>query len=148
MRAVVQRVACARVTVSGRELSAIGRGLLVLLGVAHRDNAVAAEWLFDKIVNMRIFADANGKFDHSLRDLGAELMVVSQFTLYADTRKGRRPSFADAAPPAEAERLYNHFIRHARQQGMRVAAGEFGAHMQVEFVNDGPVTIIVDSPAT
>ena len=145
MRAVIQRVAAARVTVAGRLVGAIGRGVLVLLGVADDDALEDANWVLDKIVGLRIFENENGKFDQSLRDVQGELLAVSQFTLLAETGKGRRPSFTHAAPPEQAIPLYEHFVARARAEGMTVATGEFGAHMQVELVNDGPVTIILDS---
>jgi D-aminoacyl-tRNA deacylase len=145
VRAVVQRVAAARVTVDGRQVGAIGRGALVLLGIAQDDTEEDADWLLDKLLGLRIFENAIGKFDNSLRDVHGELLTVSQFTLLADTTKGRRPSFTGAARPEQAIPLYEHFVARARAQGMTVATGEFGAHMQVELVNDGPVTIILDS---
>lgn len=145
MRAVVQRVTGARVRVEDRVTGSIGRGLLVLLGVAGNDGAGDGDWLLDKLLGLRIFENDSGKLDHSLRDIGGELLVVSQFTLFADVSKGRRPSFSAAAPPALAVPLYERFITRAREQGVVVATGEFGAHMQVELVNDGPVTILLDS---
>lgn len=145
MRAVVQRVSRARVTVQDQVVGAIGPGLLVLLGIASEDSAGTADWLLDKLVDLRIFENESGKFDRSLREVSRELLVVSQFTLLADTRKGRRPSFTGAAPPAQAVPLYEHFVARARAQGFTVATGAFGAHMQVELVNDGPVTIVLDS---
>ena len=145
MRAVVQRVSRARVTIEDRTVGAIGPGLLVLLGIATTDTPPAADWLLDKVVDLRIFDNESGKFDRSLRELGRELLVVSQFTLLADTRKGRRPSFTAAALPERAVPLYEHFVARARAKGFTVATGEFGARMQVELVNDGPVTIVVDS---
>ena len=145
MRAVVQRVSRARVTVEERVVGAIGPGLLVLLGIAAEDTPPAADWLLDKVVGLRIFDDESGRLDRSLRDVGRELLVVSQFTLLADTRKGRRPSFTAAAPPEHAVPLYEHLVARARAQGFSVATGEFGARMQVELVNEGPVTIVLDS---
>ncbi len=145
MRAVIQRVTRSRVDVADRVAGAIGRGLLVLLGVAANDVESDADWLLDKLLDLRIFENESGKFDRSLRDIAGELLVVSQFTLFADTRKGRRPSFSAAAAPALAMRLYDHFVARARGQGVTVATGEFGAHMHVELVNDGPVTIILDT---
>ncbi len=145
MRAVLQRVSTARVTVGGRVAGAIGAGVVALLGIAADDTEAEADWLLDKLLNLRIFANDNGKFDRSLRDGHGDLLVVSQFTLLADTRKGRRPSFTAAAPPERAIPLYEHFVALARAQGVTVATGEFGAHMQVELVNDGPVTILLDS---
>ena len=145
MRAVLQRVSTARVTVDGRRIGAIGKGLLVLLGIAAADQESDADWLLDKLVDLRIFENEDGKFDRSLRDVNGELLVVSQFTLLADTRKGRRPSFSAAAPPEQAVPLYQHLVARARAQGLTVATGEFGARMQVELVNDGPVTVVLDS---
>lgn len=145
MRAVVQRVASARVTAAGECLGAIGRGLLVLLGIARADATADADWLVDKLVDLRLFENDAGKFDRALRDVGGALLVVSQFTLLADTRKGRRPSFTDAARPEQAIPLYEHFVARARAHGLTVATGAFGAHMQVELVNDGPVTVLLDT---
>ncbi len=145
MRAVLQRVSTACVTVGGRVAGVIGPGVLVFLGIAADDTETEADWLLDKLLDLRIFVNDNGKFDRSLRDLHGALLVVSQFTLLADTRKGRRPSFTSAARPERAIPLYEHFVARARAQGVTVATGEFGAHMQVELVNDGPVTILLDS---
>jgi D-tyrosyl-tRNA(Tyr) deacylase len=145
MRAVLQRVSRARVTVGDRTVGAIGPGLLVLLGIAADDMQSAADWLLEKVLDLRIFENDNGKFDRSLRDLHWDLLVVSQFTLLADTSKGRRPSFTGAARPEHAIPLYEYFVAQARSQGVTVATGEFGARMQVELVNDGPVTILLDS---
>ena len=145
MRAVVQRVSRGRVTVDHRVAGAIGPGLLVLLGIAADDGEGEADWLTDKLLDLRIFENEHGKFDRSLREVQGELLVVSQFTLLADTRKGRRPSFSAAAPPEHAVPLYEHVIARARAHGLTVATGEFGARMQVELVNDGPVTVILDS---
>lgn len=140
MRAVIQRVTESAVTVDSREVGAIGRGLMVLLGVARGDDAAKAEKLADKIVGYRIFPDGEGRMNVSLKDVGGEMLVVSQFTLCADTRKGRRPGFDAAAPPDEADALYRHFVGYVRGQGVTVATGEFGAMMQVSLINDGPVT--------
>jgi D-aminoacyl-tRNA deacylase len=145
MRAVLQRVTEARVTVAGQVIGEIGPGLLILLGVASGDTPETAAQLLDKCLGLRIFSDAEGKFNHSARELGRELLVVSQFTLLADTRRGRRPSFTEAAPPALARELYEHFVALARGTGLRVATGEFAADMQVSLTNDGPVTICLDS---
>lgn len=145
MRAVVQRVSSARVTVSTRLVGAIGPGLLVLLGIAADDTPAEADWLLDKLLDLRIFENEDGKFDKSLRDIHGELLLVSQFTLLADTHKGRRPSFTAAARPEHAIPLYERAAQRARAQGITVATGEFGAHMAVELVNDGPVTIVLDS---
>jgi len=145
MRAVIQRVSRARVSVAGEEVGRIGPGLAVLLGIAATDGTAEADWLIDKILDLRIFQNSEGKFDRSLRDTGGELLVVSQFTLIADTRKGRRPSFVGAARPEHAIPLYEYFLEGARGRGTTTAAGRFGASMQVELVNDGPVTIVLDS---
>jgi|SRR5208283_1643701 D-tyrosyl-tRNA(Tyr) deacylase len=143
MRAIVQRVSRAEVRTAGRS-SRIGRGYVVLLGVGRDDTTDDADFILDRIAGMRVMADAAGKLNLTLAAVGGELLVISQFTLYADTRQ-RRPSFSAAAPPEEARRLYDYFLSRARDCGVRVEAGEFGAHMQVELVNDGPVTIILDS---
>jgi len=145
MRAVVQRVAEARVTVDGTAIAEIGHGLCVLLGVAMGDTEADASYLSDKIVDLRLFDDDTGKLNRSLRDVGGSLLVVSQFTLYADCRKGRRPSFSAAAPPERAEALYEHFVARARSV-VPVATGRFQARMRVELVNDGPVTVLLESP--
>ena len=145
MRAVIQRVSVARVTVGDEVAGAIGHGVLVLVGIADGDTEMEANWLVDKLLDLRIFEDDKGKFNRSLRDLNGELMLVSQFTLLADARKGRRPSFAAAARPELAVPLYEHMVRRARDQGVTVATGRFGARMRVELVNEGPVTIILDS---
>jgi len=140
MRAVVQRVSQARVSPGGE----IGRGLCVLLGVARGDEEEQAARLAGKVARLRIFADDEGRFDRSVEDVGGAVLVVSQFTLIADTAKGNRPSFADAAPPEGAEPLYEAFCRALRDLGVPVQTGVFGASMQVELVNDGPVTIVLD----
>lgn len=147
MRAVVQRVSSARVSVDERLVGRIGRGLLVLVGIAAEDTASEADWLLDKLLEMRIFENDAGKMDRSLLDVGGELLVVSQFTLLADTRKGRRPSFSAAARPEHAVPLYDHLVQRARDRGVGTATGEFGAQMAVELVNDGPVTLLLDSSA-
>ncbi|MCX8071948.1 MAG: D-aminoacyl-tRNA deacylase [Candidatus Binatia bacterium] len=146
MRAVVQRVSRACVRVEGHVVGAIGPGLLVLLGVAAGDSEADARWLCDKILNLRIFSNEAGKFDRSVLDIGGGVLVVSQFTLLADVAKGRRPSFTGAALPEQAHSLYEYFARLVKQSGLPTATGEFGAHMEVELVNDGPVTIVIDSP--
>jgi D-aminoacyl-tRNA deacylase len=145
MRAVVQRVSRAEVRIEGRVTGKIERGLVVLLGVADCDSDADAAFLVDRIVGMRIFADDAGKMNLSIAQAGGELLVVSQFTLIADTNSGRRPSFIKAAAPDEARRLYQHFLSLARTREVKVETGEFGATMEVELVNDGPVTIILDS---
>ncbi len=145
MRAVVQRVTQARVLIESQAVGQIERGLLVLLGVTQADTAAQAQWLADKIVGLRIFEDDQGKMNRDVAEVGGSVLIVSQFTLYGDCRKGRRPSFIDAAPPPLAIRLYEEFINAVKAQGIPVASGRFGAMMQVELVNDGPVTLIVDS---
>jgi D-tyrosyl-tRNA(Tyr) deacylase len=145
MRAVLQRVSRARVTIDGEVAGEIGRGLLVLLGVTGSDTPEQAQWLAEKVIGLRIFNDAEGKMNLCLQDVGGAMLVVSQFTLYGDCRKGRRPSFIDAAPPEIAMPLYEAFIAEVRGRGVPTATGRFGAMMQVELVNDGPVTLIVDS---
>jgi D-tyrosyl-tRNA(Tyr) deacylase len=145
MRAVLQRVAQARVVIAGETVGQIQHGLLVLLGVEKSDTREDVAWLADKVAALRIFNDAQGKMNLSVADVQGALLVVSQFTLYGDCRKGRRPSFIDAAPPEIAIPLYEAFIRALQAQGLPVATGRFGAMMQVELVNDGPVTLIVDS---
>ncbi len=145
MKAVVQRVKNCSVTVGPATVGEIAGGLLVLLGIGLQDTCRDADFLLSKIVNLRIFEDSGGKMNLSLLDKDASLLVVSQFTLMADCRKGRRPSFVHAARPEAAEPLYNHFVEQARSMGIEVATGIFGAHMLVNIVNDGPVTIILDS---
>ena len=145
MRAVIQRVSRARVRVDGQTTGEIGQGLLILLGVGQGDTPKEADYLLEKIINLRIFEDAGGKMNLSLLETGGQLMVISQFTLYADCRKGRRPSFTDAAPPEEAQKLYDYFVGAARNRGLPVATGIFQALMEVELVNSGPVTILLDS---
>ncbi len=145
MRAVIQRVTRANVTVEGRVAGEIGAGLLVLLGVSRTDNPESATYLAEKIANLRIFSDEAGKMNLSLLDVGGSALLVSQFTLYGDTRGGRRPSYIQAAPPEKASLLYEEFVRSIRSLGVPVETGVFQAHMQVELVNDGPVTILLDS---
>jgi D-aminoacyl-tRNA deacylase len=148
MRAVLQRVSRAEVTIDGRAIGSIGRGFVILLGVAKDDAEADAEFIAARTLAMRVFADADGKMNLALAQVGGELLVVSQFTLLADTESGRRPSFIRAAPPDEARRLYEHFLSIVRKSGVRVETGEFGAMMAVSLVNDGPVTIILDSRKT
>jgi D-tyrosyl-tRNA(Tyr) deacylase len=145
MRAVVQRVARAEVRVSGRSVGQIGRGLLVLIGIGRDDVLDDAAYLAEKIVHLRIFSDTAGKMNLSVKEIAGEFLAVSQFTLYADCRKGRRPAFAAARPAPESEALFNHFVARVRAEGVAVATGEFGAMMEVELVNWGPVTILLDS---
>jgi D-tyrosyl-tRNA(Tyr) deacylase len=145
VRAVVQRVSQARVEVDGQTVGQIGRGLLVLLGVGQHDTLEDAAYLARKIAGLRIFADAEGKMNLALADVGGGVLVVSQFTLYGDTRRGNRPSFVEAAPPAVGRRLYEQFCDLLTGQGLPVETGVFQAHMQVHLVNDGPVTLWLDS---
>jgi D-aminoacyl-tRNA deacylase len=146
MRAVLQRVSRAKVSVDGELTGEIGRGILVLLGVGTDDQESDAAYLIDKIIGLRIFDDDGGRMNLSLLDVAGELLVVSQFTLYADVRKGRRPSYVNAAPPDRASVLYDLFVTEVARRGVKVATGRFQAMMEVELVNDGPVTIILDSP--
>ena len=146
MRAVVQRVREASVTVDDQVVGAIGTGLMVLIGVTHSADESDARYLAQKIATLRIFEDAAGKFNRSALDVGASALVVSQFTLYANTRRGRRPDFIDAARPEIAEPLIARFVALLREQGLRVETGIFQAHMLVKIFNDGPVTVIIDSP--
>ncbi len=145
MRAVLQRVREARVEVEGRVVGAIGPGLLVLLGVAEGDTAREADWMAQKLPQLRIFGDEEGKMNRSLLDLGGSMLLVSQFTLFGDVRRGRRPSFTGAAPPEEADRLYQYVAGKIRAAGVSVETGVFQAHMQVHLVNDGPVTLLLDT---
>lgn len=145
MRAVVQRVKEGSVSIDGQEVARIGGGLLVLLGVARSDAEADAGFLAEKITCLRIFEDAEGKMNHSLIECGGEMLVVSQFTLYGDCRKGRRPSFIEAAAPETAQRLYELFISAVRKRGLQVQTGRFGASMAVSLINDGPVTLLVES---
>jgi len=147
LRVVLQRVKEASVTVAGAKISAIGQGLLLLVGVAHGDGEPEANWLAEKIAGLRIMADEEGKMNRSVRDVGGAILAVSQFTLLADTRKGRRPSFVGAAPPEEATHLFDHFCDRLRDAGVHpVETGRFGAMMDISLVNEGPVTIILESP--
>jgi D-aminoacyl-tRNA deacylase len=145
MRAVVQRVSRASVAVEGRLVGEIGPGLLVLLGVSASDAAGDADYLAGKIAGLRIFEDADGKMNLSVGDVGGAVLAVSQFTLYGEVRRGRRPSFDDAARPERARELYEYFVAEIRRRGLRCATGEFQAAMSVSLVNDGPVTILLDS---
>src|ERR1700731_4190949 len=145
MRAVVQRVGRCRVTVEANVVGEIGEGLLVLLGVSKTDSEVAADYLVEKIVGLRIFEDTEGKMNLSVQESGGAVLVVSQFTLYGDVRRGKRPSFDAAARPEEAKRLYEYFVRKVRVAGLRCETGQFQAMMEVELVNSGPVTILLDS---
>lgn len=146
MKAVIQRVSRAKVTVAGQISGQIGTGLLLLLGVSKQDQESDALYLLDKTVHLRIFPDADGRMNRSLTDIGGALLVVSQFTLYGDCRKGRRPGFDLAAPAEQARSLYEYFVSAARQRGFAVETGVFQAHMDVELTNDGPVTFLLESP--
>jgi D-aminoacyl-tRNA deacylase len=148
MRAVMQRVSQAEVRVDGAVIGKIARGFVILLGVAKDDTEKDAGYIADKVLGMRVFADATGKMNLALHQVGGELLVISQFTLLADTESGRRPSFIRAAPPEEARRLYEHFLSLLRNGGVKIATGEFGATMAVSLINDGPVTIILESRKT
>jgi len=145
MRALLQRVSQASVEVDGRIVGGIGAGLVVFLGVGTDDDEEAARYLADKIVNLRIFEDAQGKFNLSALEVKAEILAISQFTLYADCRRGRRPSFTDAARPEVSKHLYDKFVGYLKQSGLKVSEGEFGAHMLVKIFNDGPVTVMLDT---
>lgn len=145
MRACIQRVSEAHVTVDGVETGRIGRGLVVLLGVGHNDGEAEVAWLAEKIAGLRIFEDEAGKMNRSLAEVGGAMLVVSQFTLFGDCRRGRRPSFIDAAPPELAERLYESFVDAVRKVGIEVGTGKFREHMLVSLVNDGPVTLWMDT---
>ncbi len=145
MKALLQRVTGASVSVAGEVVGRIGRGLLIFVGVASGDTEKDAQYLAQKAVDLRIFPDEAGKFNLSALDIKGELLVVSQFTLMANTKKGRRPSFVEAAPPAQAEELFEQFVAQARASGLKVQTGRFQQYMQVEIHNDGPVTILLDS---
>lgn len=146
MRAVVQRVAKASVSVDGNIVGAIGHGMLVLLAAAGSDGPEQVKWMAEKLAGLRIFSDDQGKMNLSLEQVRGEMLIVSQFTLYGDCRKGKRPSYAGAAPPDQAQALYSDFIDEIRKRGIPTQEGIFGAMMMVDMVNDGPVTLIVDSP--
>lgn len=145
MRAVIQRVKNASVVVDGDTIAQINKGLLVLLGVTHEDTSKDVDYILDKTIGLRIFEDENDKMNLSLTDIGGELLVVSQFTLYGDCRKGKRPSFTNAAKPELATKLYEEFIQKAKDKEITVQTGEFGADMKVSLLNDGPVTIVLES---
>jgi len=145
MRMLVQRVTEARVTVTDNTVAAVGRGLLVFLGIAKTDTTADADYLVEKLLGLRIFPDDAGKMNRNVSQAGGRLLIVSQFTLYADCRRGRRPSFDKAAPPEQASTLYNYFVESAAQSQVSVESGVFQAHMQVSLSNDGPVTILIDS---
>ncbi len=148
MRAVVQRVSEAQVSVNETIIGSISEGLVVLLGVQAQDTPEAARWLADKIVNLRVFEDTQGKMNRSLIDIDKEMLIVSQFTLYGDCRKGRRPGYSSAAPPETAEPLYEKFIEYVQEQGIKAATGKFQAMMQLSLTNHGPVTLLLDSDKT
>ena len=145
MRSVIQRVSRAKVSVDGEIVGEIGKGILILLGISGEDTEKEAVYLLEKTLNLRIFEDADGKMNLSLLDIEGEMLIVSQFTLYGDTRKGRRPSFIEAAKPEKADELYRFFVSESKKQIKKVATGRFQAMMDVELVNDGPVTILIDS---
>lgn len=145
MRVVLQRVNRAAVRVDGETIAEIGKGFLVLVGVKAGDSEKDAEYLAEKCRGLRVFEDEQGKMNLALSDAGGKVLAVSQFTLYGDCRKGRRPSFTDAAPPEEGERLYEHFVSRLRESGIHVQTGKFGAKMEVDLVNDGPVTFVLDT---
>jgi D-tyrosyl-tRNA(Tyr) deacylase len=145
MRAVVQRVSRGRVTVDGQVVGAIGKGYVVLLGVAKEDTPEAADYVAEKVAGLRVFEDEAGKMNLSIQEAGGEVLAISQFTLYGDVRRGRRPGFDRAGRPEQAEPLYERFVAKLREAGLRVETGRFQTHMEVELVNDGPVTILVDS---
>jgi len=145
MRAVVQRVSRAAVLVEDQTVGSIGEGLVVLLGIHTDDGDREARWMADKIVNLRIFADESGKMNCSLVDIGKEMLIVSQFTLFGDCRKGRRPGYSTAAPPEKAEPVYHNFIELVKNHGIKVASGQFQAMMEVSITNSGPVTLLLDS---
>jgi D-tyrosyl-tRNA(Tyr) deacylase len=146
MRVVLQRVSRASVTIEGRVAGAIDRGFCLLVGFTHTDTPATVDWMAEKVAGLRLFADPEGKMNLGLAEVGGGLLVISQFTLYGDAQKGRRPSFIDAARPEVAVPLYQRFLERLAAGGLRVAAGEFGADMQVEIHNDGPVTLILDRP--
>ena len=147
MRALLQRVSAAQVAVEDQIVGQIGRGFCILLGVTHGDTNREADWLAQKISGLRLFEDSAGKLNLGLEEVGGELLVVSQFTLYADTQRGRRPSFSAAAPPERSEPLYEYFVEQLREAGFKVETGVFGAAMQIQLINDGPVTLMLEREA-
>lgn len=147
MRVVLQRVSRASVTIEGRTAGAIGRGFCLLVGFTHGDTEATVDWMADKVAGLRLFSDSEGKMNLGLDEVGGAVLVVSQFTLYGDAAKGRRPSFVDAARPEQAIPLYERFVAALRGRGLEVGTGEFGAHMMVEIQNDGPVTLILERNA-
>ena len=147
MRIVIQRVKRSAVTINGNEKREISQGICVLVGVTHEDTEACADWLAEKLAGLRIFEDENGKINLSLQDIDGEVLIVSQFSLYASCAKGRRPGFTDAAKPEHAEKIYNYFVQRVKALGLKlVQTGEFGSDMEVEIINDGPLTFIIDSP--
>ncbi len=147
MRVLLQRVKSSQVEVGGEVIGRIGRGLNLLVGIASTDTEVELDWLVHKCLELRLFSNSQGRFEYSIQEIGGELLVVSQFTLYGDGRKGRRPSFERAAPPQQARQLYEQFVAKLRLSGLRVATGQFGAMMQVSIENDGPVTLLLEREA-
>jgi D-tyrosyl-tRNA(Tyr) deacylase len=147
MRVLIQRVSQASVTIAGETVGSIGPGILILLGIRNGDTEQEADFLVDKSLNLRIFEDEDGKMNRSVLDRNGEVLVVSQFTLYGDCRKGRRPGYTDAAPPPVSEPLYQYFVQQVRERGVHTATGQFGAMMAVSLVNDGPVTLLAEKEA-
>lgn len=145
MRVVLQRVKNAKVDVNKKTVGEISHGFLILLGIGHDDSEIDADWLIEKILKLRVFEDEDGKMNKNIFDISGSLLVISQFTLYANCKKGNRPSFVDAAKPEEANRLYEYFVSKATDSNINVETGEFGKHMEVSLLNDGPVTIILDT---
>lgn len=146
MKALIQRVGAAKVEVEGKTVGQINKGIVTLLGIAPTDTEKDLEWMIGKIIRLRIFDDADGKMNLSLTDVAGEHLIVSQFTLYGDTKKGNRPSFVGAAPPEQANKLYQRALEMSRALGIKTESGQFQAHMQVSLVNDGPVTLMIESP--
>ena len=144
MKVVIQRVIKSSVRINNKEVAKIGKGFLILLGISKDDNFEKADYIIKKIYNLRVFSDENDKMNLSIQDINGELLIVSQFTLYADCKKGNRPSFINAALPEEAEKIYEYFINECKKNNLKVETGEFGADMKVELINDGPVTIILE----
>lgn len=145
MKVVIQRVIKSSVRINNKEVAKIGKGFLILLGISKDDNFEKADYIIKKIYNLRVFSDENDKMNLSIQDINGELLIVSQFTLYADCKKGNRPSFINAAPPEEAEKIYEYFINECKKNNLKVETGEFGADMKVELINYGPVTIILEN---
>lgn len=145
MKVVIQRVIKSSVRINNKEVAKIGKGFSILLGISKDDNFEKADYIIKKIYNLRVFSDENDKMNLSIQDINGELLIVSQFTLYADCKKGNRPSFINAAPPEEAEKIYEYFINECKKNNLKVETGEFGADMKVELINDGPVTIILEN---